>query len=81
MAMPLKLKNSVIAAIPLGAIGIASALITDPTGNDGLECVRYNPYQDVVGVWTVYVTVIQGKTSCSARLTPSQSVVRYSIKT
>jgi lysozyme len=36
-----------------GAIAIASALITGPTGNDGLEGVRYNPYQDVVGVWTV----------------------------
>lgn len=53
MAMPLKLKNSVIAAIPLGAIAIASALVTGPTGNDGLEGVRYSPYQDVVGVWTV----------------------------
>lgn len=53
MAMPLKLKNSVIAAIPLGAIGIAFALIAGPTGNDGLEGVLYNPYQDVVGVWTV----------------------------
>ncbi|STW02529.1 Lysozyme [Klebsiella pneumoniae subsp. rhinoscleromatis] len=36
-----------------GAIAIASALITGPTGNDGLEGVRYDPYQDVVGVWTV----------------------------
>lgn len=36
-----------------GAIAIASALITGPTGNDGLEGVRYAPYQDVVGVWTV----------------------------
>ncbi|HHB7848368.1 TPA: lysozyme [Klebsiella pneumoniae] len=36
-----------------GAIAIASALIAGPTGNDGLEGVRYNPYQDVVGVWTV----------------------------
>lgn len=53
MAMPTKLKNSVIAAIPLGAIAIASALITGTTGNDGLEGVRYKPYQDVIGVWTV----------------------------
>lgn len=53
MAMPPKLRNSVIAAVPLGAITIASALITGPTGNDGLEGVRYNPYQDVVGIWTV----------------------------
>lgn len=53
MAMPPKLKNSVIAAIPAGAIAIAAALITGPTGNDGLEGVRYQPYRDVVGVWTV----------------------------
>ncbi|MEG0205011.1 MAG: lysozyme [Citrobacter sp.] len=53
MAMPLKLKNSVIAAIPAGAIAIAAALITGPTGNDGLEGVRYQAYRDVVGVWTV----------------------------
>ncbi|EJG2384931.1 TPA: lysozyme [Kluyvera georgiana] len=51
--MPPKLRNSVITAVPLGAIAIASALITGPTGNDGLEGVRYNPYQDIVGVWTV----------------------------
>lgn len=53
MAMSPKLRNSVIAAVGGGAIAIASALITGPTGNDGLEGVRYNPYQDVVGVWTV----------------------------
>lgn len=53
MAMSPKLRNSVIAAVPLGAIAIASALITGPTGNDGLEGVRHDPYQDVVGVWTV----------------------------
>lgn len=53
MAMSPKLRNSVIAAVSGGAIAIASALITGPTGNDGLEGVRYNPYQDVVGVWTV----------------------------
>lgn len=53
MAMPPKLRNSVIAAVPAGAIAIAAALITGPTGNDGLEGVRYTPYQDVVGVWTV----------------------------
>lgn len=41
MGMPPKLKNSVIAAIPAGAIAIAAALITGPTGNDGLEGVRY----------------------------------------
>lgn len=53
MAMTPKLRNSVIAAIGGGAIAIASTLITGPTGNDGLEGVRYDPYQDVVGVWTV----------------------------
>lgn len=53
MAMSPKLRNSVIAAVPAGAIAIAAALITGPTGNDGLEGVRYTPYQDVVGVWTV----------------------------
>ncbi|MDZ0185845.1 lysozyme, partial [Klebsiella quasipneumoniae] len=40
-----KLRNSVIAAVGGGAIAIASALITGPTGNDGLEGVRYDPYQ------------------------------------
>lgn len=53
MAMSQKLRNSVLAAVGGGAIAIASALITGPTGNDGLEGVRYQPYQDVVGVWTV----------------------------
>ena len=53
MAMSPKLRNSVIAAVPLGAIAIASALITGPTGNDGLEGVRYQSYQDVVNKWTV----------------------------
>lgn len=53
MAMPPKLRNSVIAAVPAGAIAIAAALITGPTGNDGLEGVRYDPYQDVVNKWTI----------------------------
>lgn len=47
------LRKSVLAAVSGGAFVIASALITGPTGNDGLEGVRYDPYQDVVGVWTV----------------------------
>ncbi|HFF8547259.1 TPA: lysozyme [Kluyvera cryocrescens] len=51
--MPPKLRNSVIAAVPAGAIAIAAALITGPTGNDGLEGVRYVPYQDVVNKWTI----------------------------
>lgn len=88
MAMPLRLKNSVIAAIPLGAIGIASALITGPTGNDGLEGVRYNPYQDVVGVWTVCYghtgkDVMLGKTytesECRALLNKDLTTVAHKI--
>ncbi|MBJ9325803.1 lysozyme [Citrobacter amalonaticus] len=47
------LRNSVLAAVGGGAITIASALITGPTGNDGLEGVRYKPYWDVVGIQTV----------------------------
>lgn len=47
------LRNSVLGAIGGGAIAIASVLITGPNGNDGLEGIRYEPYQDVVGVWTV----------------------------
>lgn len=47
------LRKSVLAVTGGGAIAIASMLITGPTGNDGLEGVRYRPYQDVVGVWTV----------------------------
>ncbi|HBT4315755.1 TPA: lysozyme [Klebsiella aerogenes] len=53
MAMSPKLRNSILAAVGGGAIAIASVLITGPTGNDGLEGVRYQPYRDVVGVWTV----------------------------
>lgn len=53
MAMSTAFRNSVIAASSAGAIAIAAALITGPTGNDGLEGVRYTPYLDVVGVPTV----------------------------
>ncbi|EDU0819070.1 lysozyme [Salmonella enterica subsp. diarizonae serovar 61:l,[v],[z13]:1,5,[7]] len=54
-----------------GAIAIAAALITGPNGNDGLEGVRYQPYQDVVGVWTVCYghtgkDIIPGKTYTKA---------------
>ncbi|EDW4372110.1 lysozyme [Salmonella enterica subsp. diarizonae] len=54
-----------------GAIAIAAALITGPNGNDGLEGVRYQPYQDVVGVWTVCYghtgkDIILGKTYTKA---------------
>lgn len=47
------LRNKISAAIGGGAIAIATVMITGPNGNDGLEGVRYEPYQDVVGVWTV----------------------------
>ncbi|HCJ3996386.1 TPA: lysozyme [Salmonella enterica] len=47
------IRKSVLAAVGGGAIAIASVLITGPTGNDGLEGVRYKPYRDVVGIWTV----------------------------
>lgn len=47
------LRKSVLAAVGGGAIAIASVLITGPTGNDGLEGVRYKQYRDVVGIWTV----------------------------
>ena len=53
MVMSPKLKNKLSAAVVGLIIAIAAALITGPTGNDGLEGVRYQPYQDVVGVWTV----------------------------
>lgn len=88
MAMPQKLKNSVIAAIPVGAIAIAAALITGPTGNDGLEGVRYQPYQDVVGVWTVCwghtgKDIILGKTytkaECQALLDKDLNIVARQI--
>lgn len=71
MAMSPALRNSVIAAISGGAIAIASVLITGPSGNDGLEGVRYKPYKDVVGVWTVCYghtgkDIIPGKTYAEA---------------
>jgi len=47
------LRKSVLAVAGSGAIAIASMLITGPTGNDGVEGVRYKPYWDVVGVLTV----------------------------
>ncbi|MBJ9144260.1 lysozyme [Citrobacter braakii] len=61
------LRSSVLVAIGGGAIAIASALITGPTGNDGLEGVRYKPYRDVVDNWTVCYghtgnDIISGKT-------------------
>ena len=55
--MPPSLRKAVAAAIGGGAIAIASVLITGPSGNDGLEGVRHNPYKDIVGVWTVCYAV------------------------
>lgn len=51
--MNASLRNKIAAALGGGAIAIASALITGPSGDDGLEGVRYQAYRDVVGVWTV----------------------------
>ncbi|ECO4847830.1 lysozyme [Salmonella enterica] len=49
--MQIKIKSLIAGGA--GAIAIAAALITGPNDNDGLEGVRYRPYQDVVGVWSV----------------------------
>lgn len=88
MVMSPKLRNSVLAAVGGGAIAIASALITGPTGNDGLEGVRYKPYQDVVGVWTVCYghtgkDIMLGKTytesECRALLNKDLNIVARQI--
>ena len=71
--MPPSLRKAVAAAIGGGAIAIASVLITGPSGNDGLEGVRHNPYKDIVGVWTVCYTGIQEKTSFPVKRIPKQS--------
>ncbi|MCC3705212.1 lysozyme [Rouxiella badensis] len=47
MALTSSLRNKIIGAAVGGALAIAAAMI--PT----LEGVKYKPYQDVVGVWTV----------------------------
>ncbi|EDQ7409370.1 lysozyme [Salmonella enterica subsp. diarizonae serovar 16:z10:e,n,x,z15] len=67
--MQIKVKSLIAGGA--GAIAIAAALITGPNGNDGLEGVRYQPYQDVVGVWTVCYghtgkDIILGKTYTKA---------------
>ncbi|ECO1013668.1 lysozyme [Salmonella enterica subsp. enterica serovar Newport] len=67
--MQIKVKSLIAGGA--GAIAIAAALITGPNGNDGLEGVRYQPYQDVVGVWTVCYghagkDIIPGKTYTKA---------------
>lgn len=82
------LRKSVLAAVGGGATAIASALITGPTGNDGLEGVRYDPYQDVVGVWTVCYghtgkDIMLGKTyteaECRALLNKDLNTVAWQI--
>lgn len=82
------LRKSVLAAVGGGALAIASALITGPTGNDGLEGVRYDPYQDVVGVWTVCYghtgkDIMLGKTyteaECRALLNKDLNTVAWQI--
>lgn len=82
--MPPSLRKAVAAAIGGGAIAIASVLITGPSGNDGLEGVRHNPYKDIVGVWTVCYghtgkDIIPGKTyteaECKALLNIQRSLL------
>lgn len=53
MVMTAGMRSSVLAATAVGALAVASALITGPGGNDGLEGVRHTPYRDVAGVLTV----------------------------
>ncbi|WP_343262919.1 lysozyme [Klebsiella pneumoniae] len=82
------LRKTVLAAVGGGALAIASALITGPMGNDGLEGVRYSPYQDVVGVWTVCYghagkDIMLGKTyteaECRALLNKDLNTVDWQI--
>ncbi|WP_042348639.1 glycoside hydrolase family protein, partial [Escherichia coli] len=86
--MPPSLRKAVAAAIGGGAIAIASVLITGPSGNDGLEGVRHNPYKDIVGVWTVCYghtgkDIIPGKTyteaECKALLNKDLATVARQI--
>lgn len=82
------LRKYVWSAVGGGAIAISSALITGPTGNDGLEGVRYQPYRDVVGIWTVCwghtgKDIILGKTytkaECKALLNKDLNTVAMQI--
>lgn len=82
------LRNYVLSAVGGGAIAISAALITGPSGSDGLEGVRYKPYQDVVGVWTVCYghtgkDIMLGKTytetECRALLNKDLNVVARQI--
>lgn len=82
------LRKYVWSAVGGGAIAISSALITGPTGNDGLEGVRYQPYRDVVGFSTVCwghtgKDIILGKTytkaECQALLDKDLNIVARQI--
>lgn len=50
MAMSPALRNSIIAALGTGAVGVATVMVS---GNNGLEGREYYAYKDVVGVVTV----------------------------
>lgn len=50
MAMSPALRNSIIAALGTGAVGVATVMVS---GNNGLEGREYYAYKDVVGVGTV----------------------------
>ncbi|MGM5531605.1 lysozyme [Mixta calida] len=63
MAMPNNLRNKLIAAAGGGAMLIATVFLG---GKDGVEGRVYEPYKDVIGVWTVCdghtgTDIIQGK--------------------
>ncbi|MFZ5104511.1 lysozyme [Enterobacter roggenkampii] len=82
------LRNKIAGAIGAGAIAIATALITGPNGNDGLEGVRFKAYKDVVGVWTVCYghtgnDIMLGKTyskdECNALLNKDLAIVAKQI--
>lgn len=64
-------KVSAVAAAGGGAVAIATVLLTGATGHDGLEGVRFRPYQDVAGIRTVCYghtgrDIIPGKTYSQA---------------
>lgn len=65
MAIPVRLRNALIAASSAGAIAIGGALITDQEG------VKYTPYLDPIGIPTVCAgvtgpDVVMGKTYTKA---------------
>lgn len=65
MAIPVRLRNALIAASSAGAIAIGGVLITDQEG------VKYTPYLDPVGIPTVCAgvtgpDVVMGKTYTKA---------------